>query len=184
VICVAVIGGTSTAPLAEGKLDVATKLGRLLAASPVRVLTSGNRHGMIGRVLDSLQGSPHPRSAVVVRGSGEEEHVHPAAGTLILVPSVSDRKSVILQQAQGVIALPGGLGTHDEIITSLIEGKGAPAASALVLVNVDHYFDPFMALLENMADEGFLRRKYLASVQLVTDAEAAVNAAGVRYPTP
>ena len=176
-IHVAVIGGTSTAPISEVKLGAAKTVGLLLGANPVHVLTSGIRHGLIGQVLDGLQGSSTPRSAVVVQGSGEEEHLHPAAGTLVLVPSVAHRKDVIMANAQVLIALPGGLGTLDEIITFLLERKRAASAKVLVVANVDGYFDQLSRLLENMVEEGFLKRKHLVGLHLEPDAQSAVKTA-------
>jgi uncharacterized protein (TIGR00730 family) len=175
VLCIAVIGGTSRAPLAKAKLEAAAKTGQLLATTPVHVLTSGIRHGMVGRVLDALQSSANPRSAFVVEGSGEEEHLHPAAGTLNLFPSISHRKSAMLERAHQVIALPGGLGTHDELITFLIQRKSF-GGNSIVLINVDNYFDPFVTLLEAMVSEGFLKPKHLLALQLMPSAEAAVEA--------
>lgn len=176
-ICIAIIGGTSTGTISEINLNAARTVGLLLATSPVHVLTSGIRHGLIGQVLDGLQCSPVSRSAVVVRGTGEEGHLHPGAGTVILVPSIAHRKELIMTQARVVIALPGGLGTHDEIITFLMERKRSVDARYLVIANVGNYFNQLIMLLDKMVEEGFLKRRHLVGLHVAPDAESAVHAA-------
>lgn len=176
-ICIAVLGGASTAPVESAILDEAIKLGRGLASAHVHLLTSGTGHGVIGRVLDGQRGFQNPRTSAVVVGSGEEQSVHPEAGSIVLVPSVSARKSFFLAQAKHLIALPGGLGTHDEILTFLVERKNVRTTQRLLLVNVNDYYSPLLTLISNMIATGFVKQKHVAGLEVVGDADGATKSA-------
>jgi uncharacterized protein (TIGR00730 family) len=161
-VTVAVIGGTSSSLSCNSVAHAAEELGDLLAHSNTHVLTCGVRSGAVGILLDSLQGGTAPRSAIVLRGI-EEENQHHAAGPITLVNTVEERKLLFMAQTSEIIALPGGLGTHDEIFSFLMLMKRTPRS--LALLNVDGYFDPLLSQLSNMVRVGFASPKLLNCIR-------------------
>lgn len=169
---VAVIGGTSSSLSCSSIGHAAEELGDLLAQRNANVMTCGVRSGVIGILLDSLQGSSVPRSAIVLRGI-EESSQHPAAGPVTLVDSVEERKLLFMTQASEILALPGGLGTHDEILSFLMLMKGT--SRNLGLLNVDGYFNPLLDQLSNMIHVGFAKAKLLQSIRIYSCVEDIVG---------
>lgn len=169
---VAVIGGTSSSLSSSSIGRAAEELGDLLAHSDTHVLTCGVRSGVVGILLDSLQGSSAPRSAIVLRGR-EERNQHHAAGPITLVDTVEERKVLFMAQASEIIALPGGLGTHDEILSFLMLMKGT--SMNMALLNVDGYFNPLLEQLSNMIRVGFAKQKVLHSIRIYSSVKDVVG---------
>lgn len=169
---VAVIGGTSSSISSSSIGRAAGELGDLLAHSNTHVLTCGVRSGVVGILLDSLQGSSVTRSAIVLRGI-EEGNQHHAAGPITLVDTVEERKVLFMAQASEIVVLPGGLGTHDEILSFLMLMKGT--SRNMALLNVDGYFNPLLEQLSNMVGAGFSKPEILYAIRIYANAKDIVG---------
>ncbi len=170
---IAVIGGTSSSLSNSTIIEAARELGYLLGTGDAPILTCGIRHGVIGIFLDALANSSTPRSAIVLRGI-EEQNLHTAAGSITLVHSIDERKALFMDHSRGIIALPGGLGTHDEIISFLILARGTP--KRIALLNVGGYYDPLMGQLSNMVSTGFLKQEALMPISSRSDVRGVFSA--------
>lgn len=163
---VAVIGGTSPSLNSSSIRHAAVELGGLLAQSGTHVMTCGVGSGVIGILLESLRDSSIERSAIVLRGI-EERHQHHAAGLVTLVDTIEERKEFFMMRASELVALPGGLGTYDEILSFISLMKGG--SKKVTLLNVNGYFDPLLDLLVNTINFGFANPQVLHSIRVLSD---------------
>lgn len=164
---VAVIGGSSNSHL-EAQ-EIAFEIGRLLANRGILPLTCGINFGLIAKTLDPLAPLGLNCRAIVIKDSDEENNTHPSVGTVVFVESAAERKLYFLQNFDIIVALPGGLGTHDEIFSFLTESKAGNWAGKIILVNFNGFFDPLMHLLNHLVNSGTLKGKHLRNLILCSD---------------
>lgn len=170
---VVVIGGTSNSCL--DAQEVASDIGRNLAARGITPLTCGVNFGLIAKVLDPLTPLKLSCRAIIVKNSDEENNIHPIVDRPEFVDSTSERKRFFLKNFNVIIALPGGLGTHDEIFYFLMESKCGNWNGKIILVNFNGFFDPLIHLLNHLVTSGALKRKYLLNVILSHDSKEVLS---------
>jgi len=170
---VAIIGGASSLLVDCNISTVASEFGSLLAGADIPIITCGSKSGVIGSLLDAFADSSCPRFAVVLRG-GEEKNLHDYAGFLTLVDAIHQRKNLIFSQSDVIVALPGGLSTHDEIISFLIDFKKSP--KQIILFNADGFFDSFIRHLSVIEKLGFIKNNTLEKICALPDAKSVLEA--------
>ena len=81
----------------------------------------------------------------------------------------------MFELSDGFIALPGGIGTFEETVEMLTWAQLELHAKPIVLVNIDGYWDPFLAMLDKMIGEGFMERSLLTMLQVAPTPEDAIE---------
>ena len=173
---VAVIGGVSRLHTSRHYSGEALRLGELLARKGIHTVCSGSRSGLVGEVMEGVARGSGLLTAIVLSESDERGNLHAYVSDASYVVSIGARKTAMVQLADGFIALPGGMGTHDEILTVLAESKVGVHNRPLVMINVAGFFDPLLAMVEHMVRTGFLSAHHLGNVVLEPNAEAALAA--------
>jgi len=155
--------------------DVARALGQELAAREVTLVYGGGGVGLMGAVADATLDSGGQVIGVMPRGLFAAEVAHRQLTELREVGSMHERKRMMYDLADAFIALPGGLGTFDELIEIVTWAQIGIHHKPIVLLNVAGYFDPLLAAVEHAITEGFVEEKYRALVTIATDPTAAVE---------
>lgn len=153
----------------EGYMDQARQFGLEFAHRGITLVYGGGHVGLMGAVADGvLDGGGHA-VGVMPRHLVDEEIAHPGLSALLVVDSMAERKQVMTDLADGFVALPGGVGTLDEVFevwTGLQLGThGKPVA----LCN-SRFWQPLVTGLAAMAGEGFIRAADLDSLIVTEDA--------------
>jgi uncharacterized protein (TIGR00730 family) len=109
---------------------------------------------------------------------------HPKLSELTIVEDLRIRKHLMLSQSHGVVALPGGCGTFEELFEALTLKRLGLYVHPIVLVNTNDYFAPLIELLERAVEERFMGERHLQMWQVVADADEVPRALATAPPWP
>jgi len=149
----------SSAGSDEEHMRVARRLGELLAESSRTVIYGGSRMGTMGALAE---GALSRRGHVVGIMPGflqRLEIAHRSLTELRVVDDMRSRKHAMLTSSQAVVALPGGVGTFEELLEALTLKKLGAHAHPIIIVNTRQYYAPLLSLFVTAEREGFFARE-------------------------
>ncbi|MCQ6275011.1 TIGR00730 family Rossman fold protein [Bacillus sp. V3B] len=150
-------------------IENAKILGEELAKRKITLVYGGSSVGIMGAVADSVLEAGGKAIGVMPRFLDAKERSHKTLSDLIIVESMHERKAKMSELADGFITLPGGAGTLEEFFEIFTWAQLGLHQKPLGLLNINHYYDPLVALFNHMTDEQFMDEKH-RSMTLV-DAE-------------
>ena len=131
-------------------------VGRLLAETGRTLVYGGGHVGLMGAVADAALAAGGKVIGVIPRALEEKELAHDGLTELRVVGSMHERKAIMADLADGFLALPGGLGTLEELFETWTWGQLGLHAKPYGLLNVAGFYDPLLALVDHMVDERFV----------------------------
>jgi uncharacterized protein (TIGR00730 family) len=166
---VAVFCGSS-AGRGPGYAVAAAKFGRGLAQAGVGIVYGGASVGLMGALADAALAAGGEVIGVIPGGLFAAEVPHRALTRLEVVTSMHERKAVMAGLADAFAALPGGLGTLDELFEILTWRQLGLLDKPVALVDVDGFWDPLTGLLDELTAAGFIPAATRGSLARVADA--------------
>ncbi len=137
-------------------LQTAREMGQAIAAQGLALVYGGGGTGMMGAVAGGALGAGGRAIGVTINLFNTAGLGRPDLSELHVFETLHERKAKMVELADGFIALPGGLGTLDELVESLTWAQLGLHAKPVGLLNPKGYFDPFLAMLEQARQVGFL----------------------------
>jgi uncharacterized protein (TIGR00730 family) len=147
-------------------------LGTLLATRGQALVYGGGRVGLMGAVADAALAAGGEVIGVIPHALVQREVAHRGLTALHVVDSMHERKSMMSQLADGFIVLPGGLGTLEEFFETWTWAQLGVHRKPVGLLDVAHYWQSLVKMLEHAEAEGFLRGS--PHDWLVTESDAAL----------
>ena len=144
--------------------DAAAATGRAVAARGGRVVYGGAAVGLMGRVADAALAAGGEVIGVIPEIFGSKEIAHAGLTELHVVDTMHTRKLHMATLADAFVALPGGLGTLEEILEALTWTQIGIHDKPCGLLNVDGFYDPLLQLLDHATESGLVRPSHRASV--------------------
>ena len=135
----------------------AAVLGATLAQQNIRIIYGGAKVGLMGAVADAALSAGGNVVGVIPRFLRSKEIAHTALTELILVESMHDRKTKMHDLCEGIIALPGGFGTLEELFEILTWAQLGLHKKPIGLLDVNGFYSHLKKLLQSMVNEGFLK---------------------------
>jgi uncharacterized protein (TIGR00730 family) len=152
-ICVFCGASTGRDP---GYAAAAARTGETLARRRIRIIYGGGRLGLMGTVADAALAAGGEVIGVIPRGLVDRELAHPGLTELRIVGTLHERKAAMAELADGFVALPGGLGTLEELAEVLSWAQLDLHAKPIGLLDVGGYFGALESFLDHAVAEGFL----------------------------
>jgi uncharacterized protein (TIGR00730 family) len=149
----------------------ATELGGLLAARSLGLVYGGGNIGLMGVVADAALAAGGEVIGVIPRQLKEREVGHDGLTEIHVVDSMNERKLLMAELSDGFIALPGGLGTLDELFEMLTWSQLKLHDKPCGLINHGGYYDAMLVFLEHGEREGFIKSKHRAMLLVDSSAE-------------
>jgi uncharacterized protein (TIGR00730 family) len=171
---VCVFCGSSPGSKPEYRAE-AVALGTLLGKAGLGLVYGGAQVGLMGALADAALANGSQVIGVIPRMLAGVEVAHQALSRLVLVESMHERKAMMAQESDAFVALPGGFGTLDEFFEILTWAQLGIHAKPCVLVNTGGYFDHLLSFLQVAMDQGFLKPKNHAYIQVVNDSAEALE---------
>lgn len=134
----------------------AFQLGRLLAEADIEIIYGGAKVGLMGHLAEGALAAKGKITGVIPGFLREKEIAHVNLTRLIQVESMHERKQRMHELSHGVIALPGGYGTLEELFETLTWGQLGLHRKPVALLNINGFYDPLKQLADSMVNEGFL----------------------------
>ncbi|MEM9327914.1 MAG: TIGR00730 family Rossman fold protein [Bacteroidota bacterium] len=138
--------------------ETAVELGQLLAREKIKLVYGGAKVGLMGTVANAALEEGGEVVGVLPHFLSSKEIAHEALTELILVDSMHDRKLKMHDLCQGVIALPGGYGTLEEVFEFITWGQLGLHSKPTGVFNVNGFYDSLLTFLDETVQKGFLKR--------------------------
>jgi uncharacterized protein (TIGR00730 family) len=135
----------------------ARSLGQLLAESDVGLVYGGGGLGMMGETAKSVLAHGGRVTGIIPEFLSEKEQMLRNVTEMLVVEDMHQRKKLMFDKSDAFVALPGGIGTLEELVEQLTWAQLGRHTKPIVLLNAEGYWAPFMTLLEHMRTEGFIR---------------------------
>jgi uncharacterized protein (TIGR00730 family) len=135
-------------------------VGRRLAERGIQLVYGGGRRGLMGTVADAALAAGGRVVGVIPRGLVDRELAHPGVSELRIVDTLHERKAEMAALAEAFIALPGGLGTLEELAEVLSWAQLELHVKPIGLLDVDGYFGHLEAFLDHAVSEGFVAERH------------------------
>jgi hypothetical protein len=180
-VCVFCGSSPGTGPV---YLEAARAAGRALAARGLGLVYGGGSVGLMGAIADAALGAGAEVIGVIPRALQLRELAHGGLTTLHVVGSMHERKARMAELADAFVALPGGLGTLEELAEILTWAQLGLHARPVGLLDVAGYYGPLVAFLDHAVAEGFVRPDHRRLVLVERDPAALLDRFETWVPLP
>jgi uncharacterized protein (TIGR00730 family) len=164
----------SSGRVAEAFREAARRTGRLLAEAGMELIYGGGHVGLMGLTADAALAAGGRVVGIIPDFLHERELTHKNLSELLVVGSMHERKQRMFERADAFAILPGGLGTLDEAFECMTWKQLGLHDKPIVVVDVDGYWRPLMALIDHGIDAGFAPVKLRAMVDVVPSPEELI----------
>jgi uncharacterized protein (TIGR00730 family) len=166
----------------------ARALGGAVARSGRRLVYGGGRVGLMGVLADAALARGAAVVGVIPSALARKEVAHPSLSELRVVGSMHERKATMAELADAFVALPGGLGTLEELFEVWTWGQLGLHSKPVGILGVADFFAPLLAFLDGLVARGFVRRQHRDMLVLDDDPERLLarldQACAHMAPTP
>jgi uncharacterized protein (TIGR00730 family) len=154
----------SSPGLSKAYLESAAAFGHLLAREGITLVYGGGNVGLMGALADAALQAGGKVIGVIPEPLVAREVAHLGLTTLHRVGSMHERKLRMAELADGFVALPGGVGTIEEIFEAFTWTQLGVHSKPCAFLDVEHYYAPLFQFLDHMAEQRFIKKEHLASL--------------------
>lgn len=138
-------------------VEAATEFGKALAQNGVRLVYGGGSFGLMGAVAKSVLDHGGSVTGIIPEFLKTREHPLAGAQEMIVTPDMHERKRLMFERSDAFVALPGGIGTLEELVEQLTWQQLGRHSKPILIANIDSFWEPFLALLAHMRSTEFIR---------------------------
>jgi hypothetical protein len=137
-------------------VDTAHNFGKILATSGVRLIYGGGSVGLMGALADAVLAHGGEVTGIIPEFLTKRERPRRLAQNLVITRDMHERKRKMFEHADGFVALPGGIGTLEELVEQLTWAQLGRHKKPILIANIGGYWDPLLTLLEHMRVQEFV----------------------------
>ena len=141
----------------------AEALGLELAANAIRLVYGGGSVGLMGILARTVLNNGGNVTGIIPRFLKDREVMLREVDDLIVTADMHERKRVMFERSDAFVALPGGIGTLEEVVEMMTWAQLDQHAKPVMIVNLNGFWDPLVAQFERMMEEGFLHKAFLGN---------------------
>jgi uncharacterized protein (TIGR00730 family) len=153
-ICVYCGSGPGTNP---AFIEAARQFGQILAEARIRLVYGGGSGGLMGVLARSVLDNGGMVTGVIPEFLTEREHMLMRAQERIVTVDLHERKRIMFERADAFVALPGGIGTLEELVEQLTWAQLGRHCKPILIANIARFWDPFRELVRHMQELQFIR---------------------------
>ena len=163
----------SSASIDNCYLEAARELGMRLAQGGWRCVNGGGAIGLMGAVTDGTLDAGGEVTGVIPKFMVDNGWLYDRLEDVVITADMHQRKHMMSDMADAVIAMPGGVGTMEELIETLTWRQLRLVTYPVIILNTKGYYDPLLAMLDHAIGEGFMKPSHSQLWQVAaTPAEA------------
>lgn len=162
----------SSSSVPEKYLEAAREMGRLIAQGGYTLVNGGGARGLMAATIEGAHSAGGHITGVLPHFMIERGWAHEKLTECIDTPSMHVRKHTMASLSVAVMALPGGVGTLDELCEMMTWHQLGLFKGPVIIVNTDGFYDPFIEMLTRMRALGFMRGGVIPAHVAATPAEA------------
>jgi uncharacterized protein (TIGR00730 family) len=164
-------------------VEAARRLGRLFAEEEIGLVFGGGMTGLMGALADAVLAGGGRATGVIPDSMNIPRVVHEGVSELVVVDTMHTRKATMARLSDAFIALPGGLGTFEELFETLTWSQLGYQPKPIGILDVDGYYDPLVQLIDHAVAHGFVTPKH-RGIFTVNEDPAALLAALREFEHP
>lgn len=149
--------------------EVAADLGRAMGAKHLELVFGGGAIGLMGEIAEAARSNGSRTVGIITERLLDREMGDENCDELIVVPTMRERRRLLMERADAFITLPGGVGTYEEFFEALVGRQLAEHNKPMGLVNVNGYFDPLLEMLQHGIEHRFIREAIPSLLHVDTD---------------
>ena len=157
-------------------IEAARSLGTALAREKIGLVYGGASVGLMGAVADAVLAGGGEVVGVMPQSLVDKEIAHKDLPDLRIVGSMHERKALMAELADGFVALPGGLGTFEELFEVWTWGQLGYHRKPCSLLNVSGFYDKLTGFLDDVVERGFVKPAHRSMLIVEQDPEALIRA--------
>ena len=177
-VCVYSASSTKIAPV---YFAVAEELGRLLASRGINLINGAGSIGLMGATSNAALAAGGSVTGVIPRFMVEQNWHHSGLTQLVETETMHERKQLMAELSDGVIALPGGCGTMEELLEIITWKQLGLYLKPIIILNIEGFYNPLLEMLQHAIDEHFMRPEHGNIWQVAVSAQEAIE---LLYTTP
>ena len=165
----------SSTQIASKYFSAAEELGRLIAQKGLRLITGAGNQGLMNAVEEGALAAGGKVTGIIPTFMMEEGWHHTGLTELIETRTIHERKEMMAKLSDGVIALPGGCGTLEELLEIITWKQLGLYLNPIIILNIDGYYDHLLAQLRQAIDENFMRAIHGDIWKVATTPDEAID---------
>ena len=177
-VCVYSASSTKIAPV---YFAAAEELGRLLAMRSINLINGAGSIGLMAATSNAALSAGGTVTGVIPRFMVEQNWHHSGLTRLVETETMHERKQLMTEMSDGVIALPGGCGTMEELLEIITWKQLGLYLKPIVILNINGFYDPLLEMLQRAIDGHFMRPEHGTIWQVATSPQEAID---LLYTTP
>jgi uncharacterized protein (TIGR00730 family) len=177
-VCVYSASSTKIAPV---YFAAAEELGRLLAMRSINLINGAGSIGLMAATSNAALSAGGTVTGVIPRFMVEQNWHHSGLTRLVETETMHERKQLMAEMSDGVIALPGGCGTMEELLEIITWKQLGLYLKPIVILNINGFYDPLLEMLQRAIDGHFMRPEHGTIWQVATSPQEAID---LLYTTP
>lgn len=158
-------------------VEAAQALGTCLAKAGHTLINGAGRTGLMGACTDACMAAGGRAVGVIPQFMIDQHWQHEGMTELIVTPDMHSRKERMARMSDACIALPGGVGTLEELLEIITWKQLGLYLRPIIILNTEGYYNPLLEQLQKAADQHFMRPQHCAIWQVADTAEEAVRLA-------
>ena len=181
-VCVYCGSGPGTNP---HFIEVAIALGKVFAENGIRLVYGGGSIGLMGAIATSVLDHGGSVTGIIPDFLTVRENALTHVQEMIVTPDMHERKRLMFERSDAFVALPGGIGTLEELVEQMTWQQLGRHTKPVLLANIDNFWEPLLSLLAHMRATEFIRSGLAVSIlkaERVEDVLPRLRAAAARTP--
>src|SRR5262245_28968402 len=168
-------------------VEAALQFGTILAQNKIGLVYGGGSQGLMGAIAKSVLERHGHVTAIIPEFLKARERLFSGAQEIIVTRDMHERKRAMFERADAFVALPGGIGTLEELVEQMTWAQLGRHRKPILMLNIEGFWDPLVELIDHMRNLGFIHSELLVDYQVarrVEDILPMLNAAIKKAPTP
>lgn len=154
--------------------EAAERLGALFAEHDITCVNGAGRQGLMGALNDSVIQHGGTVRGVIPQFMFDAGWCHSELNDTIITPTIHERKHCMAQLSDAVIALPGGVGTLEELVEIITWKQLGLYTNPVIILNTNDFYQPLLTLFDKMKESRFIKEAHLSLWEVVSSPEEAL----------
>jgi uncharacterized protein (TIGR00730 family) len=150
----------------------AARLGEILAAARIGLVYGGGSGGMMGAVAAAMQAGGGEIIGIIPRFLTGRENVFRGASEVVVTEDMHERKRIMFERSDAFVALPGGIGTLEELVEQLTWAQLGRHKKPILIANINGFWSGLLGVLDHMDRSGFIHSTARLNYLVADDVEA------------
>ncbi len=152
-------------------MESAAAFGKILAEEGVSLVYGGGGHGLMGAVARAVHDNGGHVVGVIPEFLQARELAYNGVAEMVVTPDMHERKRIMFERADAFVALPGGIGTLEELIEQMTWAQLGRHQKPVLFANINGFWDPLVVLLDHMKKQGFIHSNMYFGYELAKRVE-------------